>query len=479
MQIVAKSDIAETPHQPQPIHARYVWIIAFVAAMGGLLFGYDWVVIGGAKPFYEAYFNLTSPQLIGWANSCALIGCFIGALAGGAIGNRFGRRRTLILAALLFALSSVLTGWSHSFANFILWRVAGGVAIGLASNVSPLYIAEISPAAWRGRLVSLNQLSLVIGILAAQIVNWQIAKPIPIDATMQMIASSWNAHYGWRWMFTAVSLPASLFFLFSLWIPESPRWLLLRGRNEEATRILTRIGGASYAMTEVRSIQGSLARSQQNSAGWRDVFAPGMRRLLLVGIALAVLQQWSGINILFNYAEEVYRSAGYGLNDILFNIVITGAINLFFTALAMLFVDRLGRRALMLFGCIGVGFSHLCAGVAYKLGLHGAGVLLLTLCAIACYAISLAPVTWVLISEIFPNRVRGLAVSIAVAALWSASFLLTYTFPILNRRFGTADVFFLYATICFLGAVFVYLCVGETAGRSLEQIERAAEVSGA
>lgn len=457
--------------------ANYVWLIAFVAAMGGLLFGYDWVVIGGAKPFYEAYFHLTSPRLIGWANSCALVGCFSGALAGGAIGNRFGRRRTLMLCAALFAVSSALTGWAHLFASFIFWRIAGGAAIGLASNVSPLYIAEISPAAWRGRLVSLNQLALVIGILAAQVANWRIARPIPAAATAQAIAAGWNVVYGWRWMFTAISLPASLFFLASWWIPESPRWLLLRDKEEQATRILARIGGDSYAAAEVRSIRAALAGSAHGAAGWRELLTPAIRRRILAGVALAVLQQWCGINVLFNYAEEVYRSAGYGLNDLLFNIVITGAINLLFTVIAMFFVDRFGRRTLMLFGCLGVGFSHLCAGAAYKLGLHGAGVLLMTLCAIAFYAMSLAPVTWILISEMFPNRVRGLAVSIAVAALWTASFLLTYTFPILNRLFGTADVFFLYAAICLLGAFFVYQCVGETAGRSLEQIEGAAEAS--
>ncbi|MGC2161385.1 MAG: MFS transporter, partial [Silvibacterium sp.] len=229
------------------------------------------------------------------------------------------------------------------------------------------------------------------------------------------------------------------------------------------------------AATEVRSILDSLARAGKNIAGWREVFAPGMRRLLLIGVVLAALQQWSGINILFNYAEEVYRSAGYGLNGIMFNIVITGAINLAFTILAMFLVDRFGRRVLMLFGCAGVGLSHFLAGFAYKLGLHGSGVLLLTLCAIAFYAVSLAPVTWVLISEIFPTRVRDIAVSIAVAALWCASFVLTYTFPILNRRFGTANVFFFYSAICFLCGAFVYWCVGETAGRSLEEIERASE----
>jgi MFS transporter, SP family, xylose:H+ symportor len=474
MQIIASRENPGTSPAQSDLNLAYVWGIAFVAAMGGLLFGYDWVVIGGAKVFYEAYFHLSSPQLIGWANSCALIGCFAGALAGGPISNYFGRKPALVLSALAFALSSVLTGWSHQFSIFILWRIAGGLAIGLASNVSPLYIAEISPAAWRGRLVSLNQLALVIGILAAQIANWQIARPVPEHVTDAFLAASWNAQYGWRWMFTAVALPALVFLFCALLIPESPRWLLIRGKSDRAARILTRIGGTEYAKSEVRDVQASLAKSDQQAPGWRELGAPGIPRLLLIGISLAVLQQWSGINILFNYAEEVYRSAGYGVNDILFNIVITGTINLVFTVLAMLLVDRFGRRALMLFGCLGVGLSHFCAGIAYRLGLHGFGVLALTLCAIACYAVSLAPVTWVLISEIFPNRVRGMAVSIAVASLWCASFLLTYSFPMMNHTFGTSNVFFVYAGICFLGFVFVFFMVRETKGRTLEQLEGAA-----
>jgi len=453
------------------INFGYLWMIASIAAMGGLLFGYDWVVIGGAKPFYEACFHLVSPQQIGWANSCALIGCFTGALAGGWIGNHFGRRNTLILSAFLFTASSLLTGWSHSFPTFIAWRIFGGVAIGLASNISPLYIAEISPAQWRGRLVSLNQLSIVIGILGAQIVNWRIAQPVSPGATMEAIASSWNAQFGWRWMFTAVAAPAVLFFLLALVIPESPRWLFMRRKEELAVQILTRIGGARYAQTEATNILESLSATQLSGIRWTEVVAPGVRRLLLIGIVLVVLQQWSGINVLFNYAQEIYRAAGYGLNDILFNIVITGLINLVFTLIAIQLVDRWGRRSLMLFGCLGVGASHLLAAAAYKLGQHGSWVLLLTLCAIACYALSLAPVTWVLISEIFPNRIRGVAISIAVAGLWIASFLLTYTFPFLDGSFGTGNVFLLYALVCFAGAAFIYRYVPETTQRSLEQIE--------
>ena len=213
----------------------FIWMIAFVAAMGGLLFGYDWVVIGGAKPFYEAYFHLDSAGLIGWANSCALIGCFAGSLLGGRLSDHVGRKKVLVFSALLFAISSLLTGWAYSFAAFINWRIIGGVAIGLASNISPMYIAEISPAAWRGRLVSLNQLAIVIGILAAQVANWAIAERVPEHATRTMISASWNARYGWRWMFTAVAVPAVVFLLTAPFIPESPRWLVRAG-DEVAAR---------------------------------------------------------------------------------------------------------------------------------------------------------------------------------------------------------------------------------------------------
>jgi MFS transporter, SP family, xylose:H+ symportor len=451
------------------LHSGYVWGIALVAAMGGLLFGYDWVVIGGAKPFYEVYFHLSSANLIGWANSCALIGCLIGALIAGEAGSRLGRKKVLLLSALVFALSSVLTGWAPVFSAFIAWRITGGIAIGLASNISPLYIAEISPAAWRGRLVSLNQLAIVCGILAAQIANWLIAQKVPAGATV--LAHSWNAQYGWRWMFTAVAAPAVLFFLLALLIPESPRWLAVARREAEARQILVRIGGEKYASAELAAIEETLGSATASQAGWKDLFGSPARKLVWVGMALAVLQQWSGINVLFNYAEEVYKSAGYGVSGILFNIVITGAINLIFTIIAMTFVDRLGRRKLMLLGCAGVGLCHLGASLAYYSGWRGDGVLILTLAAIACYSMTLAPVTWVLISEIFPNRLRSLGVSAAVAALWTASFLLTYTFPFLNHAFSTAGAFLVYALVCFAGLAFVFFSVDETRGKTLEEIE--------
>jgi SP family xylose:H+ symportor-like MFS transporter len=454
-----------------PQSSLYIWGIAMIAALGGLLFGYDWVVIGGARQFYEVYFHLTSAALVGWANSCALVGCLLGSLVAGAVADRYGRRRILLAAAVLFAISSILTGWAWSFPAFIAWRILGGVAIGLSSNVSPLYIAEISPAAHRGRLVSLNQFAIVVGILLAQIVNWRLARPVVASLSANALLQTWNVQYGWRWMFTAVAAPAVVFIVASLFIPESPRWLCGVGRDREASAILERIGGLDYARAEMAGIE-SAQRSDAalTQSSWRELLLPTFRKILLVGIALAALQQWTGINILFNYAAEVYRSAGYGADDIFLNIVITGAINLVFTVLAMVLVDRLGRRLMMLAGCIGIGVSHLLCAWAYHAQWRGAVVLTLTLSAIACYALTLAPITWVLIAEIFPRRIRSQGVSTAVSALWIASFLLTYTFPILMQIEGTAGVFLTYGLICLAGFVFVAVFIPETKGRTLEQI---------
>ena len=446
-------------------------MISSIAALGGLLFGYDWVVIGGAKPFFEKYFALSGEAQVGWANSCALLGCLVGSIVSGDLSDRFGRKKGLIVSAVLFAVSSVLTGWAGTFSWFVVWRIAGGVAIGMASGISPMYIAEVSPAQWRGRLVALNQLTIVVGILAAQIVNWLIADRVPDGATAEMIRLSWNGQYGWRWMFTAVAVPSVVFFFSVLFVPESPRWLLMKGRETSARRTLVRIGGAAYAEEAVGEIQSTAA--PQGRIRWAELLSDApLRKVLGIGIVLAALQQWSGINVIFNYAEEIYRNAGYGVSDVLVNIVITGAINLVFTLVAMAMVDGFGRRALMLVGFAGICVSHLLLGLAYWFGLRGLPVLVLTLSTIACYAMSLAPVIWVLISEIFPNRIRGVAVSIAVSALWIACFALTFTFPVLNRAVGAAGTFWVYSAICLIGFIFVLRLVPETKNKTLEQIER-------
>ncbi len=470
---------------------RYIWMISCVAAMGGLLFGCDWVVIGGAKPFFEPYFNLpeiarqwnqhalarllglnTEEALSGWANSCALLGCLLGSLAAGRLSDKFGRKKLLIASAFLFLSSSILTGWAANFDQFVTWRILGGVAIGMASNLSPLYIAEVAPAAMRGRLVTLNQLTIVFGILGAQLLNMVIAQKVPDKASALMIAQSWNGQYGWRWMFTAVAAPSLLFLLSALVIPESPRWLVQNGQEDLARRVLTRIGGEGYATGEVAGIRETLAAQGAQRVGVADLLSWRMIKLLLLGCGLAVLQQWSGINVIFNYAENIFRNAGFDVNATLGFIVLTGIVNMAFTFAALATVDRWGRRNLMLFGCAGIAVSHVLIGLAYWMQWQGLAVLIFTLAAIGCYAMSLAPVTWVLISEIFPNRVRGTAISVAVSALWLACFILTYTFPLLSRALGPARTFWIYAAICAAGFVFVKLCVTETSGKSLEQIER-------
>jgi sugar porter (SP) family MFS transporter len=272
-------------------------------------------------------------------------------------------------------------------------------------------------------------------------------------------------------MFTLVAVPSLFFFCASLFVPESPRWLVKNGQDEPARRVLARVGGLNYAIEQVGNIKATIAAEEVAHVRLRDLLAPKMLLVLCIGCGLAVLQQWSGINVLFNYAENIFKSAGLGVNTILFFIVITGVVNMAFTFVALATVDRWGRRSLMLFGCTGIALSHLLLGLAYRLQLKGPAVLIFSLAAIGCYSMSLAPVTWVLISEIFPNRIRGTAISIAVSALWIACFILTYTFPILERNIGTGNTFWIYAAICAAGFVFIRLLVPETKGKTLEQIE--------
>jgi SP family sugar porter-like MFS transporter len=448
----------------------YVWLAAASGALGGLLFGYDWVVIGGAKPFYELYFHLDSPALEGWAMSCALIGCLLGAVTSGSLSQRFGRKRLLTLAALVFALSSLGTGLAPQFIAFVAWRMLGGYAIGLASGISPMYIAEISPAHLRGRLVSLNQLAIVFGILLAQLVNWLIARPVAPGATAYEILVSWNGQWGWRWMFAVTAIPSLLFLIATFLVPESPRWLAAKGRDREALGVLERLGGQAYARQVIADFKVASGAEPQRSL-WRELSAPGMAKVLVLGVILAVLQQWCGINVIFNYAQEIFAAAGYQVSDILFNIVITGTVNVVFTLLALAAIDRYGRRFLLLGGVSGLVVIYAILGALYRLHLQGKPMLALVLAAIACYAVSLAPATWVVIAEIFPNRIRGSAMSIAVTALWTACFLLTYTFPLLNAALGAAGVFWTYAAICLAGLLFIYFRLPETRGITLEEIE--------
>lgn len=448
---------------------KYLLFLALASAMGGFLFGYDWVVIGGAKPFYELYFDISvMPTLQGWAMSSALIGCIFGAIISGFVADRFGRRNPLIFAAVLFTLSAFGTGYVDSFTPFIFYRLLGGLGIGLASTLSPMYIAEIAPAKYRGQFVAINQLTLVIGILVAQIANFLIAEPVVDETTM---LESWNGQTGWRWMFWAELIPAILFFGLMFLVPKSPRFLMKMNNVIAAKKVLAKIGGDSYAEEEVKNIALTLKESGTTKIKFSDFKSPKVKPILIIGIVLAIFQQWCGINIIFNYAEEIFTAAGYSVGDMLFNIVITGSVNLIFTIIAMRTVDSWGRRKLMLFGSIGLGFVYAILGGAYYMQYTGWPVLVLVLTAIAIYSMSLAPITWVVLSEIFPNRLRGVAMSIATFSLWVASFILTFTFPILNDALGASGTFWVYSVICVLGFLFIKKKLPETKGKSLEEIE--------
>lgn len=447
----------------------YLLLICLISAMGGLLFGYDWVVIGGAKIFYEPFFGLeNSAALRGWAMSSALIGCLVGALLSGSWSDRYGRKKMLVAASFLFVVSAVGTGITDRFSWFIIYRIVGGLGIGIASNVSPVYIAEVAPASVRGKFVALNQLTIVLGILMAQLANWQIGEyftPIPDQLSENGI------QWAWRWMFWAELVPAGAFFILSFIIPESPRWLAAQGRERESGRILTRIGGETYASQTLTGLQ-HLGATKVKSGSWRELLQPGLRKVLVIGVVLAVFQQWCGINVIFNYAHEIFSVAGYAVSDVLMNIVVTGVTNVIFTFVAIYTVDKWGRRTLLFVGAAGLAVLYAVLGACYFWGASGWPMLLLVVLAIACYAMSLAPVVWVVLSEIFPVRVRGVAMALSTFFLWSACFLLTYTFPLLNEAVGAAGTFWLYGAICLAGFFFIRAKLPETKGKTLEELEK-------
>ena len=440
--------------------------------MGGLLFGYDWVVIGGAKPFYELYFGIAdSVTDQGLAMTIALIGCMIGACTCGWLADKIGRKRLLIVSAMVFLLSSIATGAFSTFGEFLVARFFGGIGIGIASGLSPMYIAEVAPTHIRGKLVSLNQMTIVIGILAAQIVNWQIADPIPAEYTPADITASWNGQMAWRWMFWAAAVPSAAFLLLAFFIPESPRWQAMRGVKSQAEQTLARIGGKAYAEQEMQAIVATNADAKEQ-AGLSTLFSKPFHKVLLLGVVIAVFQQWCGTNVIFNYAQEIFQSAGYSVGDVLFNIVITGIANVVFTLVAIFTVDKLGRRKLMLIGAGGLCLIYATLGFCYYQQITGFFMIILVVAAIACYAMTLGPCTWVLISELFPNRVRAIAVATCTFALWIGSSTLTYTFPLLNKGLGSYGTFWIYALVCGLGFLFFLSRLPETKGKSLEQLEK-------
>ena len=457
---------------PAPaINYAYLLPICLVATLGGLLFGFDTGVISGAIEPMTAHFQL-SGAMKGWVSACVIIGCIVGVLLVGPLSDRHGRRLALVLAGLLFFASSIGTALPDSISAFVAFRILAGVGIGIASMVTPMYIAEIAPARLRGSLVATNQIAIVVGMAGVYVANWCIAGHGD---------QVWLQTNGWRWMFAAGVLPATFFLAMLAVIPESPRWLIERGRMDGARKILARISGPASAEVELASIRATIAAE---NGSWRMVFSPALRRPLLIGIALAVLQQVTGINVFMYFGASIFRSLGEstGVDAGLLQQAVIGGGMIVFTAGAILLVDRWGRRPLMIVGTTGMMLALVAMGVVAQTSADpsATGVLMLALILLytACFSLSVGPVVWVILAEIFPTAVRGRALGLAVAFLWMADFLVTQTFPMLDgnawllERFRHAFPFYLYAGCC-LALLVVMRAVPETKGRSLEEIERA------
>ena len=436
----------------------FLYFICAVSAMGGLLFGYDWAVIGGAKPFYEFYFGIgNSPIMQGIAMTTALVGCLVGAMVAGGAADKYGRKPLLMLSAVLFTISAIGTGLFNSFTLFNIARFVGGVGIGVASALAPMYIAEVSPTQIRGRMVSLNQMTIVLGILAAQIVNMLLARNTSV-ATEQ----AWNIEWGWRWMFWAETFPAALFLAMSFFIPESPVYLKMRSLTPTPS---PKGEGTGYSQNNIKVMTPLVL--------WKGVGGEApYRRVLLLGLVIAVFQQWCGTNVIFNYAQEIFVGAGFDVDGMFINIVITGIANVIFTFAALYTIEKWGRRTLMLIGAGGLGMIYLILGTCYFFEVKGVLMVALVVAAISVYAMTLAPVTWTLLAEIFPNRVRGIAMATCTFALWVGCCTLTFSFPSMNAALGSSGTFWIYSVICIAAFTFLWYHCPETKGKSLEELER-------
>ena len=432
----------------------YMLLVSLVAALGGMMFGFDIAIISGAAPFVQEHFRLNELQL-GWGVSSLLAGCMLGAMFAGRLADAFGRKRTLVSIALVFAFTSVLTAIAPTFTWFVAARIVGGLAVGAASMVSPLYIAEVSPYAMRGRMVALNQLAITTGILVSYLINYLLRGAGPDN---------------WRWMFASGVLPSVLFFGLLFLVPESPRWLFRAGKRAEASAVLIEVGGIENAEKELREMQQPL---KEEAASLRDLFLPRYRRVMLVGITLAILVQISGINTVIDYAPIILRSAGNTIGVALFQTFIMGFLNFALTFLAIFTVDRVGRRPLYIAGATGMTISLVLLSVGFLVGkVQGLVGLILILLFIASFAGCIGPVFWILMSEIFPSRIRGLAMSAAVFTNWLANFLVVLFFPWMFKNAGGSATFGFLAVMALAMILFTWKVVPETSGRTLEEIER-------
>jgi sugar porter (SP) family MFS transporter len=440
--------------QERNVNKKFIILVSFVAALGGLLFGFDTAIISGTIPYISAYFSLDE-YLLGWAVSSILVGCAVGAMLAGALADRYGRRYTLIVCAMLFALSGIGAGFSNQLYLFVLCRLIGGLGVGAAAMVSPMYIAEMAPAKWRGRLVACYQMAIVIGILVAYFSNY----------IFDGLGSN-----SWRWMFASQAAPSLLFFLLLLLVPETPRWLVMKGRKKDAKAILEKTSDSKSIEKEIAEIENSF--HAKHSISFRQLFSKTYKPVLFIGITVAVFQQVTGINSIIYYAPVIFKETGMDSASSLLQTIGIGVVNVVATFIAIGLVDKVGRKKLLLAGSLLMGISLVAIGLCFRYSYFDHYIVLIfMLLYVASFGSTLGAVVWVYIAEIFPNLVRSLALSVATLSLWLADFAVTLTFPVMTKNLGTAYTMFCYAVLCAVAFVYMLFKVKETKGRSLEEIE--------
>ena len=433
----------------------YVVLISVVAALGGLLFGFDTAVISGTINFIQPYFGLSEAGL-GWTVSTLLFGCIAGVYIAGKAGDYYGRKKVLMIAAILFFISAIGSASAHTLTFFVFSRVLGGLAVGVASILSPMYIAELAPAKYRGTLVSLNQLAVVVGIQVAFFSNYLLA-----DTGVN----------NWRWMLLVMAAPAILLFYCLFLVPESPRWLVARKRTDAAITVLLKTSGEEFAYSELHEIESTLKVQEEST--YRELFGPKVRPLLFIGIILAVFQQITGINTIMYYAPKIFANVGQSNNSALLQTIAIGSTNLIFTLVAMALIDRSGRKMLILIGSAGMALMLSGLSVLFFIKeTSGILVLLFILGYIAFFAASLGPAIWVVATELFPNRLRSKGMSVAIVALWIACTIVTISFPVMLEKLSGGITFLIFAMICLANLIYVWRYVPETKGKTLEELER-------
>ena len=457
------------------INLGYLVFLSVVAALGGFLFGYDTAVISGTIAQVTEQFGLDALQQ-GWYVGCALIGSIIGVLFAGILSDKFGRKSTMILSAILFSTSAIGCAVCADFNQLVIYRIIGGVGIGVVSIISPLYISEVAVAQYRGRLVSLYQLAVTIGFLGAYLVNYQL---LGYSMSNHDVSTGWwNLIFiseVWRGMLGLETLPAIMFFIIIFFIPESPRWLILKGKEEKAANILERIYTSSkealFQLTETKSVLSSESKSE-----WKLLLQPGIRKAVIIGVCIAMLGQFMGVNAVLYYGPSIFENAGLSGGDSLFYQVLVGLVNTLTTVLALVIIDKVGRKKLVYYGVSGMVISLILIATYFiygeSWGISSIFLLVFFLFYVFCCAVSICAVVFVLLSEMYPTRVRGLAMSIAGFALWIGTYLIGQLTPWMLQNLTPAGTFILFAIMCVPYMLIVWKLVPETTGKSLEEIER-------